>query len=153
MIVSNWGWGQAAVSLLPDVDGTSSGSLPESILSTFLKKWSSDDQIVALFFFFLIIHDSVALDCILNGCCNLRVPFYIQVLHLKTNSASSDKENPLAVSCIASLFASSVTSSPCHCILSITFTFVSIAIPWCFLAVPATSPPLSHLVMDILDLK
>ena len=56
------------------------------------------------FFFFLIIHDSVALDCILNGCCNLRVPFYIQVLHLKTNSASSDKENPLAASCIVNLW-------------------------------------------------
>ena len=30
--------GQAAISLLPDVDGTSSGSLLESILSTFWKK-------------------------------------------------------------------------------------------------------------------
>eukprot|EP00069_Balaena_mysticetus_P001118 bmy_03692T0 len=28
-------------------------------------------------------NDTVALDCILNGCCNLRVPFYIQVLCLK----------------------------------------------------------------------
>ena len=30
--------GQAAVSLMPDVDGTGSGSLLDSILSTFLKK-------------------------------------------------------------------------------------------------------------------
>ena len=30
--------GQAAISLTPDVDGTGSGSLPDSILSTLLKK-------------------------------------------------------------------------------------------------------------------
>ena len=30
--------GQAAVSLMPDVDGTGSGSLLDSILSTFLNK-------------------------------------------------------------------------------------------------------------------
>ena len=30
--------GQAAVSLMPDVDGTGSGSLLDSILSTLLKK-------------------------------------------------------------------------------------------------------------------
>ncbi|TEA39090.1 hypothetical protein DBR06_SOUSAS33510010, partial [Sousa chinensis] len=28
-------------------------------------------------------NDTVALDCTLNGCCNLRVPFYIGVLCLK----------------------------------------------------------------------
>ena len=34
--------GQAAMSLTPDTDGTGSGSLLDSILSTFLKKRSSD---------------------------------------------------------------------------------------------------------------
>ena len=34
--------GQAATSLTPDVDGTGSGSLLDSMLSTRLKKWSSD---------------------------------------------------------------------------------------------------------------
>ena len=42
--------GQAAVSLMPDVDGTGSGSLLDSILSTLLKKRSSDVWAVALFF-------------------------------------------------------------------------------------------------------
>ena len=42
--------GQAAISLMPDVDGTSSGSLLDSLLSTLLKKRSSDVWIVALFF-------------------------------------------------------------------------------------------------------
>ena len=41
---------QAAVSLMPDVDGTGSGSLLDSILSTLLKKRSSDIWVVALFF-------------------------------------------------------------------------------------------------------
>ena len=42
--------GQAAVSLTHDVDGTGSGSLLDSILSTFLKKRSSDVWIVVIFF-------------------------------------------------------------------------------------------------------
>ena len=41
--------GQAAISLTPDVDGTGSGSLLDSILSTLLKKQSSDVWVVALF--------------------------------------------------------------------------------------------------------
>ena len=42
--------GQAAMSLTPDVDATGSGSLLDSILSTLLKKQSSDVWVVALFF-------------------------------------------------------------------------------------------------------
>ena len=42
--------GQAAVSLMPDVDGTGSDSLLDSILSTLLEKQSSDVWVVALFF-------------------------------------------------------------------------------------------------------
>ena len=42
--------GQTAISFMPDVDGTGSGSLLDSILSTFLKKLSSDVWVVALFF-------------------------------------------------------------------------------------------------------
>ena len=42
--------GQAAISLMPDVDGTGSGSLLDSILSTLLKKLSSDAWVVTLFF-------------------------------------------------------------------------------------------------------
>ena len=42
--------GQAAISLMPDVDGTGSGSLLDSIQSIFLKKGSSDVWVVALFF-------------------------------------------------------------------------------------------------------
>ena len=34
--------GQAAISFTPDVDGTGSGSLLDSVLSTLLKKQSSD---------------------------------------------------------------------------------------------------------------
>ena len=42
--------GQAAMSLTPDMDATGSGSLLDSILSTLLKKQSSDVWVVALFF-------------------------------------------------------------------------------------------------------
>ena len=42
--------GQAAVSLKLDIDGTGSGSLLDSILSTLLKTLSSDVRILALFF-------------------------------------------------------------------------------------------------------
>ena len=42
--------GQAAISLTPDVDGTGSVSLLDSILSTLLKKRSSDVWVVAHFF-------------------------------------------------------------------------------------------------------
>ena len=42
--------GQGAISLTPDVDGPGSGSLLDSILSTLLKKRSSDAWVVALFF-------------------------------------------------------------------------------------------------------
>ena len=69
--------GQAAISLTPDVDGTGSGSLLDSILSSLLKKCLGSSS------FFLVIDDTVALDCILNGCCNLCVPFYLWVLCLK----------------------------------------------------------------------
>ena len=41
--------GQAAISLTPDADGTGSGSLLDSILSTLLRKRSSDVWVVALF--------------------------------------------------------------------------------------------------------
>ena len=34
--------GQTAISFMPDIDGTGSGSLLDSILSTLLQKWSSD---------------------------------------------------------------------------------------------------------------
>ena len=40
--------GQAAISLMPDIDGTGSGSLLGSTLSTLLKKRSSDIWVVDL---------------------------------------------------------------------------------------------------------
>ena len=42
--------GQAVTSLTPDIDGTGSGSLLDSTLSTLLKKRSSDVWVVAPFF-------------------------------------------------------------------------------------------------------
>ena len=42
--------GQAGVSLMPDIDGTGSGSLVDSILSTLLKKLFSDAWVAALLF-------------------------------------------------------------------------------------------------------
>ena len=70
---------QAAISLMPDVDGTGSGSLLDSILSTLLKKKQSSDGLDSSSFS-LIIGDPVVLDSILN---NIHVPFYVQVLSLK----------------------------------------------------------------------
>ena len=59
----------AAMSCMPDDEGTGSGSLLDSVLSSLLKKQSRDVWVVALFL--LIIDDTVALGCILNGYCNL----------------------------------------------------------------------------------
>ena len=68
--------GQAAIPLMPDGDGTGSGSLLDSVLSILFKKQSSEVWVVALFF----IDNMVALDCILN----LYVPLYVWVLCLKS---------------------------------------------------------------------
>ena len=72
--------GQAAISLTPDVDDTGSGSLLDSILSTLFKKMIQ--RCLGCGSFFLIMDDTVASDCILNGCYNLLVPFYARVLCL-----------------------------------------------------------------------
>ena len=50
----------SCISLMPDTDGTDSGSLRDSILSSLLKKWSSDIWIVALFFL-IRWHSSIGL--------------------------------------------------------------------------------------------
>ena len=42
--------GQATISFTPDINGSGSGSLLDSILSTLLRKQSSDIWDVALFF-------------------------------------------------------------------------------------------------------
>ena len=66
--------GQAVISFIPNVDGTGSGSLLETLLSTLLNKQSSDGLVVPLF---LVLDDMVALGCIQNGCYNLWVLFCI----------------------------------------------------------------------------
>ena len=53
--------GQTAVSFMPDIDSPGFGSLLDSVLSTLLKKESSDVWVVA----FSLVTD--ALDCIPNG--------------------------------------------------------------------------------------
>ena len=66
-------------------------------------------------FFFFVINSSVALDCILNGCCNLHVLFYVQALCLKKLPTFSNIENPLVIPCIMNRFISLVTSAfSCH---------------------------------------
>ena len=68
--------------------------------------------------FFLIIDDVVALDFVLNGCCNLHALFYLHSdpKPQKTNSASWNKESPLVIFCVVDLFCSSVcSSSSCLC--------------------------------------
>ena len=42
--------GQATISFIPNVDGTGSGSLLETLLSTLLKKQSTDVWVVSLIF-------------------------------------------------------------------------------------------------------
>ena len=58
--------GQAAISLMPDVDGTDSGSLLDSTLSALLKKRSSDVWVPAFFFFFWKL---ISILVLLNPCC------------------------------------------------------------------------------------
>ena len=101
--------GHVAISLTPHVDGTGAKPLPDAILSTLLTKWSHNVWVIALSF--LVIEDMVAQNCILSGCSKLHVPFYAQVLCLKSKRASSNKENPLAVSCVMNLFSSSARSA------------------------------------------
>ena len=93
-----WSWvssatgdrGQTAVSLTPDDCGTGSGFLLDSILSTLLKKttqWCLDSSSP-----FLIIDDTVAVVCILKGCCSLHVLMFGSHAS-ETDSASSDRTN------------------------------------------------------------
>ena len=58
--------GQAVISLTPDLAGKGSGSLLDSILSTLLKKMIQ--RCLGSSSFFLIIDDTVALDCTLHSC-------------------------------------------------------------------------------------
>jgi len=95
--------GQAAVSLNTWCWWQRIGSLLDSVLSKPLEKmiqWCLGSSS-----FFLVIDDKVALDCILNGCCSLRVLVYIQSCAWKTNSPSSNKILlPFPVSWISSFF-------------------------------------------------
>ena len=61
-------------------------------------------------FFPLTMDHIVALDCIPNSCCTLRYHAAFRSCDSEANNASSDKEYPL-VSCVMTLFASSVTPS------------------------------------------
>ena len=73
--------GQTLISFTPDVDGIRSASLLDSILSTLLKK--NDPGLVWVVTLFLIIKDTVSLNCILNNCCSLGVLFCLLVLCLR----------------------------------------------------------------------
>ena len=58
--------GQAEISLMPDLDGTGSGSLLVSILSTLLKKLSSDAWVppgleIKILYYCTKVHKSTAL--------------------------------------------------------------------------------------------
>ena len=104
--------GQATNSPTPDVDGTDSGSLLDSILSTPVKKRSSDVWFVALFFFFSPHrwHGSTGLhsEQLPQPPCTI---LHSGPVLQNMNSASWNEENPLALSCIVNLFGSSVSSS------------------------------------------
>ena len=92
----------AATSLMPDDDGTGSGSLLDSILSTFLKKLSSDVWVAAFFFSHhgwhggaewyseRLLQPSCAVLCLGPGPQKLTVPLHI-------------KKTPLPFTCIMDL--------------------------------------------------
>lgn len=63
--------GQAAVSLTPDFNGTTSDFLLDSFYLSSLK----NDLLSEMTYM-------IALDCIMNGCCNLCQLFYTRVLSL-----------------------------------------------------------------------
>ena len=73
--------GHAAMSLMPDADGTVSGSLLVSILSAILESDPGMSASSAVSFP-LITDGMVALNYTLNSFCSLHVPFSIQVLCL-----------------------------------------------------------------------
>ena len=58
-----------------------------------LPSWKTIQWCLSGSSFFLIIDATVALDYILNGCCNLHVPSYIGACASKPNSASSHRVN------------------------------------------------------------
>ena len=64
-------------------------------------------------FFPLTMDHIVALDCIPNSCCTLHYQAALRSCASEANNASSDKEYPPIISCVMTLFASSVTSSSC----------------------------------------
>ena len=68
---------QAAISRMPNVDGTGSG------FNSIYPVEKMIQQCLDSSLFFLFTDEMVALDCILNRCFNTCVPFYIRVLGLK----------------------------------------------------------------------
>ena len=101
--------GQAATSFTPDTDGTGSGSLLDSSLSTLLKKWSSDVWVAV--FPPPFIDDIIVQTAFWTTVASFMYHSMLWSCALTTNSALSDKENPLSISCIVNLFSSSVISS------------------------------------------
>ena len=70
---------------MPDVDITGSDSLLDSILSTLLKKQSSDVWIVLIALFFLFISvpaTTPLLLCLLPGILGLKLKYYPTVLYI-----------------------------------------------------------------------
>ena len=149
------GRGQAAASLVFDVDGPGSACWIQFCLPS----WKNDPVLSGSF---LLVDHTVALDGILNSCCNLPVLLTFGACDSKATRASSDEETPLAISCVVQRFGASVNlfllslsvlslglqfhlftslhSNHCH--------FCSIVIAWYFLAVPGTSMLLLHLLLE-----
>ena len=82
-----------------------------SILSTLSKKKKKILWSLSSGFFPLTMDGTVALDCILSSCCTVHHHSIFRSCASKANNASSNKECPLTVSCVMTLFSSSVTSS------------------------------------------
>ena len=84
-----------------------------SILSTLSKKKKKILWSLGSGFFPLTMDHIVALDCIPNSCCTLHYQAALRSCASEANNASSDKEYAPIISCVMTLFASSVTSSSC----------------------------------------
>ena len=68
---------QAAISLMPDVEA-------QVLVPCWIKFCLKNHLVLTVISsLFLIIGDTVALDCILNGCCKLHALFYVRILCLK----------------------------------------------------------------------
>lgn len=92
---------------MPHADGTGSGSLLDSILSTLLEKRSRG--CLGGSCFFSTQNNMVTLDCILNGCCDLVLCTVLHLAPVSQKRTVTPQRKAHAISCVGNHFGPSAT--------------------------------------------